>query len=411
MIIDGNIIKEHVKNQCKNYQEQLLGKEITIIRFVPPANLRINENLSERQKSLKGKYEAALVSENQKLATFESFGVKVNRQTLSPEDTTVEQFQTILRNINDNDNVKAAIVQFPIPSQFEDSIELLSPEKDIDIVREEPNDLFSAPATSEGVARIVESFAQPDSNVAVIGGGGFIGNGVVNYLREKNINYFVLEDGDDLSRTRVADIVVTVTGVAGLATPYILPKHRLVVDSGFTPGETQQDFPKGDVDKSAYSIPQNITPVPGGIGPIEMAILADRFIKMELGIELPKWNYQQLAQEQQERAQIIIPLAKDLLATTNNNDISRPSTEKLELFVLELGNYKLTLDTEKNIFMVSRLQEKTLLIQENLTTNQIEINRGLTPQDVTDIQQLHANHQIDIQPHVQQNNQSRGLEQ
>ncbi len=407
MIIDGNIIKEHVKNQCKNYQEQLLDKEITIIRFNPPANLRNSENLSERQKSLKGKYEAALVSENQKVAKFESFGVKVNRETLSPEDTTVEQFQNILRNINDNENVKAAIVQFPIPSKFEDSLEILSPEKDIDIVREEPNDLFSAPATSEGVARIVESFAQPDSNVAVIGGGGFIGNGVVNYLREKNINCFILEDGDDLTRTRVADIVVTVTGVAGLATPYILPEHRLVVDSGFTPGESKQGFPKGDVDKSAYNIPQNITPVSGGIGPTEMAILAERFIKMELGIELPKWNYQQLAQEQLERAQIITPLAKDILATTNNNDISRPPAENLELFVLELGDYKLTLDTEKNIFMVSRLQEKTLLIQENLTTNQIEINRGLTPQDVTNIQQLHAQHQIDIQ----QNNQSRGLEQ
>lgn len=138
-----------------------------------------------------------------------------------------------------------------------------------------------------------------------------------------------------------------------------------------------------------------------------MAILAERFIKMELGIELLKWNYQQLAQEQQERAQIITPLAKDILATTNNNDIARPPAEKLELFVLELGDYKLTLDTEKNIFMVSRLQEKTLLIQENLTTNQIEINRGLTQQDVTNIQQMHAQHQIDIQ----QNNQSRGLEQ
>ncbi len=55
MIIDGNIIKEHVKNQCRNYQEQLLSKEITIIRFNPPANLRINENLSERQKILKVK--------------------------------------------------------------------------------------------------------------------------------------------------------------------------------------------------------------------------------------------------------------------------------------------------------------------------------------------------------------------
>jgi len=132
---------------------------------------------------------------------------------------------------------------------------------------------------------------------------------------------------------------------------------------------------------------------------------------MELGIELPKWNYQQLAQEQQERAQIITPLAKDILATTNNDDISRPSIEKLELFVLEKGDYKLTFDTKKNIFMVFRLQEKTLLIQENLTSNQIEINRGLTPQDVTNIQQLHANHQRDIQQNIQQDNQSRGLEQ
>ncbi|MBR8833849.1 MAG: hypothetical protein DSM106950_07360 [Stigonema ocellatum SAG 48.90 = DSM 106950] len=79
--------------------------------------------------------------------------------------------------------------------------------------------------------------------------------------------------------------------------------------------------------------------------------------------------------------------------------------------VLEKGDYKLTLDTDKNIFMVSHLQEKTLLIQENLTSNQIEINRGLTPQDVTNIQQLHANHQRDIQQNIQQDNQSRGLEQ
>ncbi|MEC4879757.1 MAG: hypothetical protein SAL70_00200 [Scytonema sp. PMC 1070.18] len=57
--------------------------------------------------------------------------------------------------------------------------------------------------------------------------------------------------------------------------------------------------------------------------------------------------------------------------------------------------------------MISRLQEKTLLIQENLTTNQIDINRGLTQQDVINIQQLHAQHRIDIQ----QNNQSRGLEE
>jgi methylenetetrahydrofolate dehydrogenase (NADP+) / methenyltetrahydrofolate cyclohydrolase len=249
MEIDGNLIKEHIKNECKKYQNQLQGKEITIVRFETPSDLE--------DEVLRKKYEAAIVSENQKVKTFESFGIKVNQIALSPETVTAEKLQDIIEGINQDEKVVAAIVQFPVPPGFRESIKLLSPQKDIDVVRGEPNNLFQVPATSEGIARIVESYAERNSNVAVVGGGGFVGKGVISYLQDKNINCFVLEFNDDKSRTREADIVVTVTGVAGFATPYILSQHKLVVDGGFTP---TTDEPLGDVDKSAYSIPQNITP-------------------------------------------------------------------------------------------------------------------------------------------------------
>ncbi|MFB2771925.1 tetrahydrofolate dehydrogenase/cyclohydrolase catalytic domain-containing protein [Pelatocladus sp. BLCC-F211] len=390
-LIDGNIIKEYVKNECKKYQEQLQGTEITIVRFNPPAYLLAeNQQLSDRDNIKKGMYKAALTSENQKVATFESIGVKVNREILSPETTTVEQFENILQRINQSEQVKAAIIQFPIPAEFEDSIQILSPEKDIDIVRESPNSLFNAPATSEGVARIIECYAQPDSNVAVIGGGGFIGSGVINYLESKNINCFVIEYGDDLSRTREADIVATVTGVPGLTTAYVLGQHRLVVDSGFFPGETKQDLPKGDVDRSAYNIPQNITPVPGGIGPTEMAILAERFVKMELRIELPKWNYQQLQQEQQQRATVLAPIAITLFQQQTKaypESIRRPK-ENLE--VLQGNHYKLSYNRNTQALSLSRSNENTTLIKINLVNNQIEIARGLTAEDMNKWQQIQA---------------------
>ncbi len=394
MEVDGNLIKEHVKNECKKYQNQLQVKEITIIRFDAPSDLE--------DEVLRNKYSAAIVSENQKVKTFESFGVKVNQIALSPETTTVEQFQNIIQGINQDKKIAAAIVQFPVPSEFRESIKLLSPQKDIDIVRGEPNNLFPAPATSEGIARIVESYAETNSNVAVIGGGGFIGKGVINYLQEKNINCFVLEFNDDKSRTSSADIVVTVTGVAGLTTPYVLPQHRLIVDGGFTPTD---DGPKGDVDKSAYSIPQNITPVPGGIGPTEMAILAERFVKMELGIELPKWNYQQLQQEQQQRATAIAPIAITLFqqqTRANPESILRPK-ENLE--VLQGNHYKLSYNSDTQALSLSRTNENTTLIKINLSNNQIEIARGLTAEDMRRWQQIQA-----LMNSTRQRPTDRGLE-
>ncbi|WP_255410020.1 tetrahydrofolate dehydrogenase/cyclohydrolase catalytic domain-containing protein [Chroococcidiopsis sp. CCALA 051] len=343
------------------------------------------------------------MSVEQKVAIFKAIGITAS-QIVIPSNINIEDFQQIIQSVNQNNKVIAAIIQYPVPFQCRSSIQLLSPQKDIDIVREQSNELFQSCATAEGIARIVESYAR-NSTVAVVGGGGFVGKGVVTYLQQSSINCFVLELYDDKSRLREADIVVSTVGQPGLLTPYILPSHYLVVDAGFTP---TADGPKGDVDRSAYSIPQNITPVPGGVGPIEMAILAERLIKMELGVELPKWNYQQLQQQQQQRAEAIAPTVRNLFKQIATSDPTRINSLQSGIAVVEGKYYKLSFNADQNTLSLTRISEELTLIKLNLTKNQIEIARGLTVNDVTKWQQIQTSINLSRQQSI---DPDRGIEQ
>ncbi|WP_414530059.1 tetrahydrofolate dehydrogenase/cyclohydrolase catalytic domain-containing protein [Nodularia chucula] len=378
-LIDGQLIREHIKQECQKYKclFQASQKEVAIIRF------EASENTNNE---LKGRYEAARISAEQKVATFNAIGVIPNYMVLSSK-IAVQQFENIIESINEDSKMTAAIVQYPIPTKFTSSIQLLKPEKDIDIVRRKSNNLFKSCATAQGIARIVESYADRDSNVAVVGGGGFVGNGVLKYLQASRINCFCLEDGDDLNRTREADIVVSVTGRQGVFTDYVLSSHRLIVDGGFTP---TANGAVGDVDRSVYSIPQNITPVPGGVGPIEMAILAERLVKMELSIELEKWNYQQLQQEQMQRSTIIAPIAIAFFGQQANAYPQFIRTEKENLFVLEGNNYQITFNSSTQSLTLTRSNENLTLIRLTLVSNKIETARGITNEDVARWQQIES---------------------
>lgn len=68
----------------------------------------------------------------QKVAIFNAIGITPNYIVLSP-NIAVEQFDGIVQSINENTQVTAAIVQYPIPAKFTSSIGLLEPQKDIDI--------------------------------------------------------------------------------------------------------------------------------------------------------------------------------------------------------------------------------------------------------------------------------------
>lgn len=254
---------------------------MTIVRFEPPGELS--------DAKLLGHYQAAITSTNQKVKTFEFLGCEVKSFTLAG-NTKPERFSDILKGAANNHNSIAIIVQNPIPeSKLKLELGNIPPRLDIDGMNENRG-FFQASATSESIARLVRSFTNPDSRVAVVGAVGFVGRGIVRLLEANQIQCLKIDMGDDLLQTHEADIVVSCTGEPELLNErYILPSHRLVVDAGFIP---QPDGTiKGDVNRSAYDIPQYITPVPGGIGPLQMATLLERLVMVALDVELEPWTF------------------------------------------------------------------------------------------------------------------------
>lgn len=278
--VSGRDVLRQAKELYAPYRDAVAptGQRVAIIRFRPAEN---------DPAEWKVKLEASKVSAEQKVKSFEHLGFRADHVVMPP-GTTRAQFAEALERANRDPATRAIIVQFPPPAHLQPLVQRMDPAKDIDALTKGRSP-YTACATAEGICRVVEPFAQDDPLIAVVGSKGFVGQGVVTTLREQGHRLMELDAGDDLRRVRDADIVVSVTGNPGILGPdHLRPHHRLVVDSGFVP---QADGTvKGDVQRAAYDIPQHLTPVPGGIGPVEMATLMERVVRREVDPDAPSWK-------------------------------------------------------------------------------------------------------------------------
>ncbi|MDX2531115.1 tetrahydrofolate dehydrogenase/cyclohydrolase catalytic domain-containing protein [Streptomyces europaeiscabiei] len=278
--VSGRDVLRQAKELYAPYRDAVAptGQRVAIIRFRPAEN---------DPAEWKVKLEASKVSAEQKVKSFEHLGFRADHVVMPP-GTTRAQFAEALERANRDPATRAIIVQFPPPAHLQPLVQRMDPAKDIDALTKGRSP-YTACATAEGICRVVEPFARDDPLIAVVGSKGFVGQGVVTTLRAQGHRLMELDAGDDLRRVRDADIVVSVTGNPGILGPdHLRPHHRLVVDSGFVP---QADGTvKGDVQRAAYDIPQHLTPVPGGIGPVEMATLMERVVRREVDPDAPSWK-------------------------------------------------------------------------------------------------------------------------
>jgi methylenetetrahydrofolate dehydrogenase (NADP+) / methenyltetrahydrofolate cyclohydrolase len=320
--IKGRKILEQVKSLLEihrnNLRDELSRMEVVIFQFEQPEGLLDN--------SLIGKYKAADASTEQKCRLFggESFqlgnklfdgflGCKVTVTKL-PHSTTFAEFDKIISVYNNDQNVKGIIIQHPIPVDLNPRndparqiVQLIPVDKDIDAMSYAGEDYWGCCATAGAINRVVDAAIEPGCLVAVIGSNGFVGRGVVNNLESHDIT---IEKIDETSRDKNIRkieqipsnndilIIISSTGESNLLNKnHIRPWHKLVVDCTFVIGQDAKGKLEitGDVSKEAYDIPQFITPVPGGIGPMEMAVLLERFMIQafpELGLK--PWKLKKL---------------------------------------------------------------------------------------------------------------------
>lgn len=205
-----------------------------------------------------------------------------------PADSSFETLSGIIQDLNQDDRVDGILVQLPLPGDL-DSVALLhqiAPHKDADglhpvnlghLIRGEEGLRSCTPA---GVMRLLEEYAiDPAGKKAVVVGRSIlVGKPVAMMLLEANATVTIAHSRtpDLAAVTREADILIPAVGRPGLITAEMVKPGAVVVDVGINRVEKPEGGSRlvGDVDfDNVKDVTSYITPVPGGVGPMTVAML------------------------------------------------------------------------------------------------------------------------------------------
>lgn len=235
-----------------------------------------------------GDDEASNVYINQKRKMCNDIGYNFIHEKYDDSITEDELLKNIER-FNSNDNIDAILVQMPLPSGInEKSIQnAVNKYKDVDGLNDSNIvDLISGksslyPCTACGVISLLDKYGVilEGSNVVIVGRSSLVGMPLFHMLENRNATVTLCHSKTRnlQSITKNADIIISATGVKGLIKEDMVNNNTVVVDVGITRenGKLYGDVDFDNVSKKASLI----TPVPGGVGPMTIASLAQNVLK------------------------------------------------------------------------------------------------------------------------------------
>lgn len=226
---------------------------------------------------------ASRVYVNNKKKACEAVGFQSFEYAL-PEETTQEELLELVETLNNDPKVNGILVQLPVPKHIDDTaiINAISPEKDVDAFHPENvgrimiGDYAFLPCTPAGVMELIDSTGVEISGkkCVVIGRSNIVGKPMAMLLLHRSGTVTICHSRtlDLPSVTREADILVAAVGRANFVTADMVKEGAVVIDVGIN----RLDNGKlcGDVDFAAVEPKASwITPVPGGAGPMTIAML------------------------------------------------------------------------------------------------------------------------------------------
>lgn len=235
-----------------------------------------------------GDDEASNVYINQKRKMCNDIGYNFIHEKYDDSITEDELLKNIER-FNSNDNIDAILVQMPLPSGINEKIiqNAVNKYKDVDGLNDSNIvDLISGksslyPCTACGVISLLDKYGVilEGSNVVIVGRSSLVGMPLFHMLENRNATVTLCHSKTRnlQSITKNADIIISATGVKGLIKEDMVNNNAVVVDVGITRenGKLYGDVDFDNVSKKASLI----TPVPGGVGPMTIASLAQNVLK------------------------------------------------------------------------------------------------------------------------------------
>src|SRR3954469_11227403 len=207
-----------------------------------------------------------------------------------PADTTQDDVEAVIAELNADDACHGYIVQLPLPRHLDTGriLELVDPDKDADglhpvnlgrLVLGFPGPL---PCTPRGIVHLLRRHDVPlnGAEVVVIGRGTTVGRplGLLLTRKSENSTVTLCHTGtvDVAAHTRRADIVIAAAGRPGLVTAEMVKPGAALVDVGIT--RTDAGL-VGDLDPSVHGVAGWVAPMPGGVGPMTRAMLLTNVVE------------------------------------------------------------------------------------------------------------------------------------
>lgn len=219
----------------------------------------------------------------------EEIGIEYEEFLLG-EETTMEELLNVIDNLNKNQNIDGILLQSPIPKHLDinKAFRAILPEKDVDGFHPINAGKLSigencfVPCTPHGVVKIIEEYniETEGKNVVIVGRSNIVGKPLIQCMLQKNATVTVCHSKTrNLEEfTRKADILIVAIGKQKFITENMVKEGVVVIDIGINRNEEGKLV--GDVDfdnvskKASY-----ITPVPGGVGPMTVAMLMENVVE------------------------------------------------------------------------------------------------------------------------------------
>lgn len=265
-LIDGKAIsaavKEQVRAEVANLAEKGIKTGLAVI--------------------IVGEDPASKIYVANKKEACEALGI-VSQEYALPADTSEEELLALIKELNAAPNINGILCQLPLPSHLDEKliINSISPDKDVDafhphnVGRIMIGDYDFVPCTPAGIMEILayEGISVEGKTCVVIGRSNIVGkpmgmlllhkNGTVTICHSKTKNLAAI--------CRTADILVAAVGRANFVTADMVKEGAVVIDVGMNRTEGKLC---GDVDfENVKGKASAITPVPGGVGPMTIAML------------------------------------------------------------------------------------------------------------------------------------------
>ena len=205
-----------------------------------------------------------------------------------PADTSEADLLALVARLNADDAVHGILVQLPLPDHIDESrvLRAVDPMKDVDgfhpvsagqLYLDEPT---FVPATPLGIMALLEEYDVPleGARAVVIGRSTIVGKPAALLLLRANATVTICHSRtkDLAAQVAEADVLVAAVGRAGVVEAGMVKPGACVVDVGMNRTE---DGLRGDVDPEAVAVAGLMTPVPGGVGPMTIAMLLRNTVK------------------------------------------------------------------------------------------------------------------------------------